>query len=409
MTPHAVAIPPRATETGHDPDGPVRVLYSFPHRLGVGRICDTAFYQVQEAARAGARVTAVVGSLERPFDVDVPTVATLALGRARVPYRVLGQLRALRLHDHLVARRLERAPDRFDVVHAWPLGALETLETAERLGIPTVLERPNAHTRFAFETVRSECERLGVELPPGQEHAYDDAVLLIEEAEYALATRLLCPSDFVARTFEQRGFAPSRLVRHFYGYDPAVFAPAPRSRPELPLRMLYVGVAAVRKGLHFALEAWLCSPASETGTFLVAGEILPAYGEVLAEQLAHPSVEVLGHRSDVADLMRNSDVLVLPSLEEGSALVCNEAIASGCVPLVSDAASGVCRHGVNALVHAAADVGALTEHITAVDRDRNLLTGLREGALASAPDITWEAAGRRLAGIYEAVREGARA
>ena len=75
--------------------------------------------------------------------------------------------------------------------------------------------------------------------------------------------------------------------------------------------MLFVGVCAVRKGLHFALEAWLQSPASATGTFMIAGEFLPAYREKLAPMLAHRSVKVLGHRNDVPELMRQSDILVL--------------------------------------------------------------------------------------------------
>ena len=55
--------------------------------------------------------------------------------------------------------------------------------------------------------------------------------------------------------------------------------------------MLFVGVCAVRKGLHFALEAWLKSPASADGRFLIAGEFLPDYEARLAPLLAHPSVE----------------------------------------------------------------------------------------------------------------------
>ena len=49
--------------------------------------------------------------------------------------------------------------------------------------------------------------------------------------------------------------------------------------------MLFVGVCAVRKGVHFALEAWLKSPASKDGTFLIAGEFLPDYQEKLAPML----------------------------------------------------------------------------------------------------------------------------
>jgi glycosyltransferase involved in cell wall biosynthesis len=325
----------------------------------------------------------------------------------KIPYRVLGQHRALRVHDRIVARRLPSLADEVDVVHTWPLGALETLRTAGRLGIPTVLERPNAHTRFAFEAVRAECERLGVELPPDHEHAYNEQVLRREEEEYALADRLLCPSQFVAQTFEDQGFPPEKLLRHIYGYDERTFHPPPdRERSRRGLTALFVGVAAVRKGLHFALDAWLESPASGEGRFLIAGDILPSYGERLAKQLAHPSVHALGHRTDVAQLMRESDVLLLPSIEEGFGLVCTEAIGSGCVPLVSDACTEICRHDENALVHRVGDVSTLAEHLTSLHLDRELLERLAEGCLRTAPSVTWDAAGRHLLRAYDETLSG---
>jgi glycosyltransferase involved in cell wall biosynthesis len=332
----------------------------------------------------------------RPLPAEAEAAPTLARGRLTVPYRLIGQMRALALHDRIVARRLARLADKVDLVHTWPLGALETLRTARRVGIPTVLERPNAHTRFAFEVVREESERLGVALPTNHEHAYNENTLRKEEAEYELADFLLCPSEFVVQTFLDQGVPGSKLVRHIYGYDERRFFPADRPPTDSGLTMLFVGVAAVRKGLHFALEAWLRSPASQTGKFLVAGDVLPAYADRLAEQLAHPSVTVLGHRDDIPELMRTSDVLVLPSIEEGFGLVCTEAIGSGCVPLVSDACTDVCRHLENALVHRVADVDALERHITAVAQDRALLERLRAGCLRTAPDVTWTAAGARL-------------
>jgi glycosyltransferase involved in cell wall biosynthesis len=382
---------------------PLRVLYSFPHRIGTGRICYTAWEQVNGLSAAGAQVTAFPASVARDLPDGVRVAPTLARGRVRIPYKLLGELRALRVHDHIVARRLPKLAGQVDVVHTWPLGALETLKVARRLGIPTVLERPNAHTRFAYEVVREECEKLGVELPPDHEHAFNETVLAIEEAEYDLADGLLCPSEFVVRTFLDRGAAPERLARHIYGYDEQRFHP-PATRPDgSGLTMLYVGVAAVRKGLHYALDAWLRSPASETGTFLVAGEVLPAYGERLAAQLAHPSVHVLGHRDDIPELMRRSDLFVLPSIEEGFGLVCTEAIGSGCVPLVSDACTDECRHMENALVHHVGDVDAIERQITMLHEDRELLARLREGCLRSAPSLTWTAAGVRLVEAYREV------
>jgi glycosyltransferase involved in cell wall biosynthesis len=384
-----------------------RVLYSFPHRIGAGRICYTAWHQVAGLVEAGADVTVHPASVHKPLPAAARVRPTLARGRFRIPYRVLGQLRALIVHDRIVARRLEAIADQVDVVHAWPLGALETLKTAKRLGIPTVLERPNAHTRFAYEVVQQECDRIGVPLPADHEHAFNAVVLEREEAEYELADRLLCPSEFVVQTFRDRGVPAEKLVRHIYGYDETTFFPQDRAGTD-GLTALFVGVAAVRKGLHFALDAWLRSPASQTGRFLIAGEVLPAYGERLAEQLAHPSVSVLGHRDDVPELMRQSDVLVLPSIEEGFGLVCTEAMGSGCVPLVSDACTDLCRHLDNALVHRVGDVDAIEHQLTLLHEDRDLLSRLRAAGLRDAPGMTWTAAGSILLDAYAAAPAGRR-
>lgn len=388
----------------------VRVLYSFPLRLGADRICGIAWQQVNGLADAGADVHVFPASISRPVRPGVKVFPTLARGRLRLPYRLVGTMRACALHDHIVARRLEKLVGQIDVIHTWPLGALETLKTAKRLGIPTVLERPNAHTGFAMEVVQKECDRLGVTLPPDHEHAYDAQKLRKEEEEYSLATRLLCPSDFVVKTFLDRGFSKDQLVRHMYAYDEKVYYPSGEPRdPKRGLTMISVGVCAVRKGLHFALEAWLRSPASKDGTFLIAGEFLPAYQEKLAPMLAHPSVKVLGHRNDVPDLLRKSDVLVLPSIEEGFGLVIAEAMGSGCVPLASEACTEICSHMKTGLMHRIGDVDALTQHITMLHEDRALLSRLQDGALKAAPEATWTAAGRMLLGAYRETIAGYKA
>ena len=389
-------------------DRRIRVLYSFPHKIGAGRICETAWQQVTGVAAAGADVLAYPGAIAKPLPAAVRVRPTLARGRVRVPYRVLGQWRALHVHDRIVARRLERVADEVDIVHVWPSGALNTIKTAARLGIPTVLERPNAHTRYAYEVVQRESERLDVPLPADYEHAFNAAVLQHEEEEFRLADKLLCPSDFVRSTFVEEGYAPEKLVRHSYGFDDAVFYPEPeKERTVRPFTALFAGLAAVRKGLHYALEAWLQSSAHRDGVFLIAGSFLPAYEAKLASLLAHPTVRVLGHRHDVPQLMRQSDIFILPSIEEGSPLAALEALGSGCVPLVSDVCVGACRHRENALVHQVGDVETLASHINLLHSDRSLLADLRAGAIRSAPGCTWTSAGARLLEVYGGVVESA--
>src|ERR1022692_2942187 len=379
----------------------VRVLFSFPLRLGADRICGIAWQQVNGLAAAGADVLVFPASIFRPVHPDVRVSPTLSRGKLRIPYKIVGTMRACALHDHIVARRIEKMAGQIDIIHTWPLGALETLKTAARLGIPTVLERCNAHTGFAMEVVQKECERLGIVLPPDHEHAYNAEKLRKEEEEYRLATRLCCRSEFVVKTFLDKGYPREQLARHIYGYDEKVYYPSNEPRdPKRGLTMISVGVCAVRKGLHYALDAWLRSPASKNGTFLIAGEFLPAYQEKLAPLLAHPSVKVLGHRKDVPELVRKSDILVLPSIEEGFGLVITEAMGSGCIPLASEACTEICSNMKTGLMHRVGDVEALTQHITMLHEDRALLGRLRAPALEAAPGVTWTAAGRILLDAY---------
>jgi glycosyltransferase involved in cell wall biosynthesis len=385
-----------------DRNGRGRVLYSFPMRLGADRVCYTAWQQVNGLAAAGAKLDVFPASLGRPVPQGVQVSQTLARGSFRVPFRVLGTMRAVALHDRIVARRIKKMASQIDIIHVWSLGALETLKMAATLGIPAVLERPNAHTGFAMEVVQQECDRMGVTLPPDHEHAYNAEKLRREEEEYRLATRLLCPSDFVVKTFLDKGYPKEQLARHIYGYDEKVYCPGNEPRePQRGLTMLFVGVCAVRKGVHYALEAWLKSPASQDGTFLIAGKFLPAYREKLAAMLNHPSVKVLGHRKDVPELMRKSDILILPSIEEGSALVTSDARASGCVLLVSEATGAICRHMETGLMHRVGDVESLTQQITLLHQDRALLERLRAASLKTTPEITWTSAGKILRQVYE--------
>jgi len=379
----------------------LRLLYSFPHRIGAGRICSIAWQQAHGVAATGAKVTVSTASVARPLPAAVQTRTTLALGRARLPVRLMGRERMCAWHDWSPARWLQANHRKIDVFHGWPLGSLRSLRVARRHGITTYLERPNTHTAFAYEVAGEENTRLGLELPAGHDHAFNRESLAQEEEEYRLADYLLCPSEFVAGTFRDRGFAEEKLVRHRYGFDEGRFRPGLQNpSADRGLTAIYVGVGEPRKGLHYALEAWLGSGAQERGTFLICGEFVPGYAERLGSMLAHSSVRVLGHRTDIHELMRTADVFVLSSVEEGSALVTYEARASGCVLLVSTSTGAICRHGFDALVHEPRDVFALREHLRQLDADRDELARLRTNSQAGIGDLTWTAAGGVLRDLY---------
>jgi glycosyltransferase involved in cell wall biosynthesis len=204
----------------------------------------------------------------------------------------------------------------------------------------------------------------------------------------------------------RRGIEPERVLRHQYGFDPERFRVAPEADagadPVRPFTALFVGRIEPTKGLHYALDAWSRSGAGATGRFVIVGEMLPGYAEWLAPKLADPSIEVRAFAPEIERVMQRADVLVLPSVTEGSALVTYEAQGCGVALLVSDASGAPCREGVEALIHPARDVDALTDHLRRVATDPELLGHLRAGARANREELTWSRAGTRLHAVYEA-------
>jgi glycosyltransferase involved in cell wall biosynthesis len=380
----------------------LRVLYSFPDTLGAPGIGTTAWNQVRSLVGLGHEVRVHTTALARPVEGAEEVVTTLTLAGKRVPHRAVGRRRAYRRHDRQVGNALRRLSGEVDVVHCWPRATLQTAAAGAETGAVSVREAPNTHTAFAYERVARETEELGLAQPGGHSHTADTHALALEEREYAAVDLVAVPSEYSRQTFIDRGVEPGRLGLHQYGFDPERFPPPDGTRNGGPpgLRALFAGSCEPRKGLHYALRAWVDSGAAERGTFTICGSFYPGYDELLAELLAHPSVTVEGFVPDVSEVMRASDVLVLPTVEEGSALVTYEAQASGCVPVVSDAAGARCEHMGDALVHEAGDVAALTGHLELLDRDAALLARLRERTLARRDELTWEQGARDLEGLY---------
>ncbi|MFF2371010.1 glycosyltransferase family 4 protein [Agromyces sp. NPDC058110] len=375
----------------------ISILYSFPHAFGAPGIGWTAWNQVNELVRAGHDVHLVAASIARPVDGLTSVTTSLEVAGRRIPHRVLGRDRALAWHDRVAARVVAQRPH--EVVHVWPLAATRTIEAAHARGIRSYREVPNTHTAHAYEVVAAESARLGLQPRTGSSHAADPVRLATEEREWATATALLVPSDAVATTFLDRGFDPSRLQRHRYGCTPQ--GGIERDDVEgAPLTAVFLGRVEPRKGLHHALDAWLASTASESGRLLVFGLVDEEYRAVLADRIAHPSVHLRGVTASPVDELARADVLLLPSVEEGSALVTYEAQAAGCVPLVSTAAGALLEHDVHGLVHETGDVETLTAHLDLLDGDPATLARLRRGALEHAPELTWAAAARSLVAAY---------
>lgn len=381
----------------------MKVLYSFPHPVGAPGIGTTALQEILGLLARGHDVT-VIATSAHPLAPRLPKfISTMVLAGVRIPHRVLGMDNTMAYHDAFVARHLTRRSADYDVVHCWPGATLSTARAGAKLGIPVLREVPNTHTENAYAVVEGLSEELGVALPPGSSHSRNPSRLARESAEYEAAFRLLVPSDHVAQTFRDQGFTDEKLLRHRYGFDPAVFTPGPDHDPG-PLRAAFVGSIGPRKGLHVALQAWSHSRASKDGRFVIYGRVENGYWPVIEPYLSVPGVELHEFTADVSGALQASDVLLLPSFEEGSALVTYEAQGCGAIPLVSTAAGAMVKDGVTGLLHAPGDVDALTAHLDLLAEDMDLRRTMRRAVLEQRNTLTWAAAGEQLEACYEAAR-----
>jgi glycosyltransferase involved in cell wall biosynthesis len=123
--------------------------------------------------------------------------------------------------------------------------------------------------------------------------------------------------------------------------DVARFSPAAFKRSD-PVRVLFVGRLVHNKGPAVFLLAAKLALEQEPGMRFVLAGSGPLEGRLksLARKLRiEGSVDFLGHRADIPDLLRASTVLVRPSDLEGMPLTVLEAMASG-IPVVATDVGG---------------------------------------------------------------------
>ena len=205
--------------------------------------------------------------------------------------------------------------------------------------------------------------------------------------EIELADRVIIPSEFVRRTFLEAGVPEHKLRTIPYGIDLEHFRPS--ARRDSVFRVLFVGNIGIQKGVHYLLEAWkrLALPGAELrfiGT--VEEEMKPVLAryEGLYVHAGHVKHEEL-HRE-----YGNASLFILPSLQEGSALVTYEAMACGLPSIVSENTGSVVRDGEDGFVIPIRSSDAIAEKLQWMYDHRDEAAGLGSSAEAYVRDFTWD-------------------
>lgn len=291
-----------------------------------------------------------------------------------------------RSFDRHVARRLSVLSS-VKAVYAYEDSALQCFRVARSRGVRCVYDLPIGHWRAARQIFSEERELLPAWSSTLTGLADSDAKLARKDEELALADAVVVPSRFVADTLANLPGLPPIHVVPFGAPQPiSELPPSPTSGP---LRLLYVGSLGQRKGLAYALDA-VASLGSQVCLTLIGRPTSLDCGPLNAALQEHHWIPSLPHAQILAQ-MQQHDVLLLPSLFEGFALVIHEALSQG-LPVIATANTGATesvRDGVEGFIVPIRDSDAIADRLQSIIEDRERLQAMRRACLQRAEERTW--------------------
>jgi glycosyltransferase involved in cell wall biosynthesis len=307
---------------------------------------------------------------------DIPRTL---LSRMNVPEHIVDRVHhsSLRSLDRHVARHL----DGFAGVYA-----------VKQRRMACIYEVIALEIRSYIQMLRQEFDAYPSLFPGGTPQTPDAAQHIQRcDAEWALADIVIVNSNLTRDTYAAAGFDIGKVRVIPLGFPPVVpqdlFRPPEHSDP---LHVLWAGNFSVSKGAHYLLAA-LRSPALRKklrvtvfGKQLLPPEALAGFEDVIEFHGTVPHTQLFA-------IYRRADVLVLPTLSDGFAMVVSEAMSQG-LPVITTEWAGAAQFitpGENGLVVPARDPESLAEALESCAARPEWLRAMGVGARQTALRWQW--------------------
>lgn len=256
--------------------------------------------------------------------------------------------------------------------------ALECLRQAGRMGMKRVLDCPGVPSLALDAEARRAAETFDVKIAPSSN---SPAMLERKRLELDAADVVLCCSPFqrdkliaLHPTIRRAEVFPLWTDVEFWSAvaDSRAFSAAGQ-----PLQVLYAGAVSLRKGVPYLLQA--VEPLATEISLTLVGSVSAEMESVVKRFRQHRHLPYVP-RSELRELYRTHDLLVMPTLGDSFGFVSVEAMASGMPVVVSrNAGAPVPDESWRVDAH---DAGAIRDKVLAYHADRSLLR--HHGRIAAA-------------------------
>ncbi len=281
--------------------------------------------------------------------------------------------------DRWLAARIPQC----DALIALSGSALVAAKKVQSRGGIVICDRGSTHRRYQERVMIEEHQRWGVEY-----RIQEAREMAREERIYEQSDAIVVPSRVAARSFAEYGIAASKVHVVPYGVRLENFKKV-ADPPADSFQVLYVGGVSLRKGIPYLLQAFaaLKHPRKR---LTVIGASSSEITQIL-HTLPTDNVDFLGARpqAELVQYMSRSHVILLPSVEEGLALVQGQAMACGC-PVIATTATGsedLFVDGREGFIVAPRDTEALTQRLQQMADDPDLRQRMSEASLLRVRDL----------------------
>ncbi len=287
-------------------------------------------------------------------------------------------------------------------VYAYEDCAEAVFSVARDMGIHRVYDLPIAYWKTSQRLLREEAQRYPEWEPTLGATRDSERKLARKSRELELAELVICPSEFVRSSLPAEELGSRQcLVAPFGSPTVDLRAAVTEKKADRPLRVLFAGTLSQRKGLA---DLFLATKLLDTKTIelIVMGSLLRPLNWY--RQFADFIYESPRPHAEVLSLMQSCDVLVLPSIVEGRALVQQEAMACG-LPVIATANAGaddLIVNGETGFLIPIRSPQAIAERITWFTSNRDQIAGMGIAAQTRARELTWRGYGEK---VVAALRE----
>jgi glycosyltransferase involved in cell wall biosynthesis len=277
-------------------------------------------------------------------------------------------------------------------VYGFNSACLELLRAAQERGVFRIMEQTSAAKPVERRLLAEEAEAWPewVSGPPPAGPAAEFAAR--EAAEWAAADVILCGSEWARSSVAAAGGPADRCRVVPYGVDLTAVPREPRRGA--PLRVLFCGAVNAQKGVPYLLEAARRLDPRRVQFRLVGSILAPEPVRAALRARCHLAGRV--PRGAMTEHYGWADVLLMPSICEGSATVCYEALASGLPVIATPNAGSVVRHGVEGFLVPIRSPEAIAEKLQLLADAPAVLAALSRNAAARSREFTVQAYAARL-------------